>query len=120
MDQLGDRFNPEEFVGKMKDGAEKRSLSNDQEKERVKQEIMYEFDDADSSAFWNKCFKFVPFKTIKMLLSNMRSLESDKYQIRNKSAFFINLLKKQGLFPFIESVVFIVSSSLLLPLTLHL
>lgn len=100
MDQLGDKFNPEELVNNIKDGAEKRALNNAQEKERIKQEVMYDFDDADSSAFWNKCFNLVPLKTIKILLSNMKSLESEEYIIRNKPAFFINLLKKQGLFPF--------------------
>lgn len=105
MDQIGSQFNPEELVNNIKDGAEKRALNNAQEKEKFKQEIMYEFDDADSSAFWNKCFIKIPLKTIKMLVSNMRSLQTEKYVIRNKPGFFISLLRKQGLFPFADMFI---------------
>lgn len=100
MEKLGDSFNPTELVTQIKDESEKRALKEQQEKERVKQEIMHDFNDAGSAPFWNQCFDNVPFKTIKILLSNMRDLEKDEYVIRNKPAFFINLLKKQGLFPF--------------------
>ena len=102
MDQLGDKFNPKELIMGLKDESEKRALQTEQEKEKLKQEIMHDFNDADSAPFWNKCFDKVPFKTIKVLISNMKSLENDEYHIRNKSAFFINLLKKQGLFPFVQ------------------
>lgn len=100
MERLSDSFDPEKLINKVKDESEKRALKEQQEKEKIKQEVMHEFDDADSAPFWNKCFDCVPLKTIKILLSNMKSLESDEYIIRNKPAFFINLLKKQGLFPF--------------------
>lgn len=100
MEKIGDSFNPVNFVNNIKDGAEKRALQSEQEKEKIKQEIMFEFNDSSSSAFWNKCFEIIPLKTIKMLRYNMQNLETEKYVIRNKPAFFINLLKKQGLFPF--------------------
>lgn len=100
MKKLGDSFNSKELVMGIKDDSEKRALKTEQEKEQLKQEIMHEFQDADSAPFWNKCFDRVPFKTIKILISNMRALEKDEYVIRNKPAFFINLLKKQGFFPF--------------------
>ena len=100
MEKLGDSFNPEKVVDGLRDEAKARALKELQDGERIKQETMHEFNDADSAPFWNKCFDSVPLKTIKVLLSNMRTLESDEYVIRNKPAFFINLLKKQGLFPF--------------------
>lgn len=100
MEKLGGSFNSVELLNRLKDGAKERALKELQEKERIKQEVMYDFQDADSAPFWNKCFKLIPLKTIKMLLSNMRALETDEYVIRNKPAFFINLLRKQGLFPF--------------------
>lgn len=101
MDKMGGSFNAEELLNRMKNDAKKRALKEQQEGERIKQEVMFDFNDAESSAFWNKCFKLIPLKTIKMLLSNMRALEKDEYVIRNKPAFFINLLRKQGLFPFV-------------------
>ena len=117
MEKISDHFDPEEFVNNIKTGAEKRALNTEQEKERIKQEIMYEFDDANSSAFWNKCFICIPLKTIKMLRYNMQNLETEKYVIRNKPAFFINLLKKQGLFPFPVILLFV---SPLIYLMVHL
>ncbi len=100
MDKLGGSFDAAGMLNSLKDEGEKRALKEQQEKERVKQKVMFDFNDASSAPFWNKCFQHIPLKTIKMLLSNMESLESQEYQIRNKPAFFINLLKKQGLFPF--------------------
>lgn len=120
MEKLGDSFDPKELVDNIKDGAEKRALNNAQEKEKIKQEVMFEFNDADSSAFWNKCFNLIPLKTIKILLSNMKSLESEEYHIRNKPAFFINLLKKQGLFPFPGCFIIGVFSYLISPLLTYL
>lgn len=110
MERLGGRFNPQETVQKLKEESEKRALEKRQEKERLKQEVMHDFNDAGSAPFWNLCFEHVPLKTIKILLSNMKSLEEDEYEIRNKPAFFINLLKKQGLFPF--KLILLLSSML--------
>lgn len=103
MEKLGESFNAEEFLDRKRDEAKKRALKEQQEKERIKQETMHDFNDADSAPFWNQCFKNIPLKTIKILLSNMKALERDEYIIRNKPAFFINLLKKQGLFPFVDA-----------------
>lgn len=107
MDKLNETYNPTELVNKIKKESEERALKEQQEKERIKQETMHEFNDADSSGFWDLCFEKIPLKTIQILLSNMRDLETDEYIIRNKPAFFINLLKKQGLFPFKLSALLI-------------
>lgn len=119
MERLGDTFNSKELINNLKNEAEKRALKEQQEKERIKQETMHEFNDADSGPFWNKCFQYIPLKTIKILLSNMKSLEKDEYVIRNKPAFFINLLKKQGLFPFTNNdlILALLNISLLLLLS---
>ena len=102
MEQLGGSFDADQMLKKLRDGAKARALKEQQEGERIKQEVMHDFKDVDSAPFWNKCFKLIPLKTIKILLSNMEELEKDEYVIRNKPAFFINLLRKQGLFPFKE------------------
>lgn len=101
MEKLGGSFNAQELLDRLRNGAKERALKEQQEGERIKQTVMHDFNDAESSAFWNKCFKLIPLKTIKILLSNMRALEKDEYVIRNKPAFFISLLRKQGLFPFV-------------------
>ena len=100
MKHISETFDSKKLLEDARKKGQERALKEQQEKEKLKQEVMHDFNDADSAPFWDKCFKYVPFKTIKILLSNMKSLESDEYIIKNKPGFFINLLKKQGLFPF--------------------
>lgn len=76
----------------------------EQEKERLKQKILYEWDQTGSLIFWNQCFMNVPFNIIKEVYYNIIGIMKDGYEVRSPAAFFVNTLKKTGYYPFKKEV----------------
>lgn len=93
---------PSEILAQVVKNNEHRAKSMDQQKERLKQRILYHWVQQGSIGFWNKCFKHVPLDVIREGYENLESLAKTGYPIRNKAALFVTNLRKMGYFPFEE------------------
>ncbi len=98
----GEKWNPEAFLNNIQERNEKKKTELEQEKERLKQKILDEWDQYDSIVFWNECFEFVPLDVIRRAYKNVNGLDKSGYPIRNKAGFFVSTLKRMGYFPFQE------------------
>ncbi len=91
------------FADIIKAGEEKMKKL-EQEKERLLQKILFEWNQVKSIVFWRQCFQAVEFRVIRSTYSNVKQLISGGYEINNPAAFFVHSLKKMGYYPFQEVV----------------
>ena len=92
----GSQANP--LKGLMELG-ERKMKEAEQNKERLLQKIIYDWDQVKSTVFWRQCFQAVPFDVIRATYSNIKGLMEDGYQVNNPAAFFVSTLKKMGHYP---------------------
>lgn len=102
MNLNNEKWDPEKFLNNLKERGDKRSMELEQEKERLKQKILDEWDQYDSIVFWQQCFDCVPLDVIRRAYKNVNGLDKSGYGIKNKAGFFVSTLKRMGYFPFQE------------------
>lgn len=78
---------------------QKRMKDLEQEKERLLQKIVFEWNQIESVVFWRQCFQAVPFEIVRATYHNIKRLVETGYPVRNPSAFFVSTLKKMGYYP---------------------
>jgi len=81
------------------DACQRRMKEVEQEKERLLQEIVFEWHQIESVVFWRQCLQCVPFKVVLSTYHNIKGLMESGYPVRNPSAFFVSTLKKMGYYP---------------------
>lgn len=95
-------WDPQKFVTDLKKRSEEKIRELEQEKEKLKQKILSEWNQYKSIFFWGQCFKFVDFDVIKQTYKNVIELEKSGYPVNNKAGLFVSTLKKMGYFPWKE------------------
>lgn len=100
----GKKFDPMQAILDAKTQRTDDDLKKTQEIERLKLQIMVDWDQVSSSGFWKKCFDTTPFEIIKKNFTYITTLEKTGYAVKNPAALFVTLMKKQGHFPFKEVI----------------
>lgn len=83
---------------------QRKMKEQEQEKERLLQRIVFEWNQIESVVFWRQCFQAVPFDVIRATYENIKRLVETGYPVRNPSAFFVSTLKKMGYYPWKKEV----------------
>ena len=89
-------FNTEKFLNDLKEQGAKEKEELESKREKLKQRILHEWNQAHSIFFWNNCFRTVPFETINEVFHNVQALQAEKYPIKNPAGLFVSILKKMG------------------------
>lgn len=83
---------------------QRKMKEQEQEKERLLQTIVFDWNQVGSVVFWRQCFQAVPFEIIRATYHNIKRLVETGYPVRNPSAFFVSTLKKMGYYPWKKEV----------------
>jgi hypothetical protein len=78
---------------------QRKMKEQEEEKERLLQKIVFDWNQIESVVFWRQCFQAVPFEVIRATFHNVNRLVETGYPVRNPSAFFVSTLKKMGYYP---------------------
>ena len=78
---------------------QRKMKEQEQERERLLQQIIFDWNQIESVVFWRQCFQAVPFEVVRATYHNIKRLMETGYPVRNPSAFFVSTLKKMGYYP---------------------
>lgn len=94
-----EQFKPSEFMENMQKSNAERLKRTEQEKEKLKQKILVDWNEHESRVFWNQCFKKLTLDTIRQTYDLIEGLVKSGYPVINRAALFISQLKKMGFYP---------------------
>lgn len=95
-------WDPKGFLEDLKKRSEEQSEKEKEQEEKLKQRILFEWDQCNSITFWTQCFLYTPLKVINRIFNNVNGLDKTDYPVRNKAGLFVAILKKMGYFPWKE------------------